>query len=83
MLKVVTQITINTVWSDVFFLFFVFFPNIFTVTFNNFITGQRKTLIRQRALWRAGLSAPSLAIYPGMQVFVWSCQLLDGLPTRA
>ena len=20
---------------------------------------------------------------PGMQVFVWSCQLLDGLPTRA
>ena len=40
-----------------------FLANISTVTFNNIISGQSKTLIRQRALWRTGISAPSLAIY--------------------
>ena len=40
-----------------------------SVTSNKSLSGQRKTLIRLRALWGAGLCAPSFAAYAKRPIF--------------
>ena len=66
----IKQITMSTVWSGVLFCQY-------SVSSNNSISRQSKTLIRLRALWCACLSASSLAAYATRHISACCCFILS------